>query len=89
MSKLQEKLYRLYQKSLGKEMLEVEEGKRVPSSEGQVRLFFITPPEFILVARKEQDLNIIVPLTSYIPLAITNIYPPLIRWGGFRLVPHP
>ncbi|RLJ70684.1 hypothetical protein BCF55_0965 [Hydrogenivirga caldilitoris] len=89
MSELQENLYRVYEKSLGKDLLEVKEEEKVPPEEGQVRLFFMTPPEFILVLKKEGDLNVIVPLTSYIQLAITNIYPPLIKWKGFRLVPLP
>ncbi|WP_232500455.1 hypothetical protein [Hydrogenobacter thermophilus] len=89
MSDLQKKLYRLYEKSLGKDMFEVKEEERVESEEGQVRMFFMTPPEFILVLKKEGDLNVIVPLTSYLQLAITNKYPPLIRWKGFRLVPLP
>lgn len=89
MSELQEKLYRVYEKSLGKDILEVKEEERVAVKEGQVRLFFITPPEFILVLKKEGDLSVIVPLTSYIQLAITNIYPPLIKWKGFRLAPLP
>lgn len=89
MSELQEKLYKLYVKSSGKQIHEIDEKKRVPSEEGQVRLFFMTPPEFILVAKKEQDLNIIIPLTSYLQLAITNIYPPIIKWKGFKLAPLP
>lgn len=89
MSELQEKLYRVYLKSLGKDVFEVKEEKRVPSEEGQVRLFFMTPPEYVLVARKEGELSVIVPLTSYLQLAITNKYPPLIKWNGFRLVPLP
>jgi hypothetical protein len=89
MSELQEKLYKLYVKSSGKQIHEIDEEKRVPSEEGQVRLFFMTPPEFILVAKKEQDLNIIIPLTSYLQLAITNIYPPIIKWKGFKLAPLP
>ena len=79
MSGVQELLYRNYEESLGNELIEVKEEERKPSKEGQVRLFFMTPPEFVLVLRKEGDLNVIVPLTSYLQLAITDKYPPLIK----------
>lgn len=88
-SNVQELLYRNYEESLGDELIEVKEEERKPSEEGQVRLFFITPPEFVLVLKKENDLNIIVPLTSYLQLAITDRYPPLIKWKGYNLVPLP
>ena len=86
---LQEILYRNYEKSLGKELIEVKEEERKPAEVGQVRLFFMTPPEFILVLKKDGDLNVIVPLTSYLQLAITDRYPPLIKWKKFNLVPLP
>ena len=89
MSEWQEKLYRVYVRSIGKDVFEVKEEKRVPSEEGQVRLFFMTPPEYVCVVRKEGELSVIVPLTSYLQLAITNRYPPVVRWKGFRLVPLP
>ncbi len=87
---LQERLYKGYVKSIGigEEVFEVKE-EREPSEEGQVRLFLMMPPEYVCVMRKEGDLSVIVPLTSYLQLAITDRYPPLIRWGGFRLVPLP
>ncbi len=88
-SRLQEILYRNYEESLGEELIEVKEEERKPSKEGQVRMFFMTPPEFVLVLRKEGDLNVIVPLTSYLQLAITDRYPPLIKWRGLNLVPLP
>jgi len=86
---LQEILYRNYEKSLAKELIEVKEEERKPSEVGQVRLFFMTPPEFILILKREGDLNIVVPLTSYLQLAITDRYPPLIKWKKFNLVPLP
>jgi len=82
-------LYENFIKSLGKELVEVKEEERKPSSEGQVRLFFLTPPEFALVLKKEEDLSVVVPLTSYLQLAITNLYPPLIKWRKYNLVPLP
>ena len=86
---LQRILYENFVKSLGKELVEVKEEERKPSKEGQVRLFFLTPPEFALVLKKEEDLNVVVPLTSYLQLAITNLYPPLIKWRKYNLVPLP
>jgi len=86
---LQETLYRNYLSSLGDELVEVKEEERKPSEAGQVRLFFMTPPEFVLVIKKEEDLSLIVPLTSYIQLAITDRYPPVVRWNGYNLVPLP
>jgi len=86
---LQEILYRNYEKSLGKELIEVKEEERKEGEEGQVRLLFMTPPEFILVLKKDRDLNVAVPLTSYLQLAITDRYPPLIKWRGLNLVPLP
>ena len=88
-NRLQEILYRNYEESLGEELIEVKEEERKPSREGQVRLFFMTPPEFVLVLKKKGDLNVIVPLTSYLQLAITDKYPPLIKWRGLNLVPLP
>ncbi len=86
---VQEILYRNYEESLGEELIEVKEEERKPSQVGQVRLFFMTPPEFILVLKKEDDLNIVVPLTSYLQLAITDRYPPLVKWKRYNLVPLP
>jgi len=86
---LQKLLYENFVKSLGKELVEVKEEERKPSKEGQVRLFFLTPPEYALVLKKEEDLNVVVPLTSYLQLAITNLYPPLVQWRGLNLVPLP
>jgi len=89
MTNLQEILYKNYEKSLGKELIEVKEEERKPAQVGQVRLFFMTPPEFILVLKKDGDLNVIVPLTSYLQLAITDRHPPLIKWRGLNFVPLP
>ena len=86
---VQEILYRNYLESLGEELVEVKEEERRPSEEGQVRLFFMTPPEFVLVLKKEGDLNVTVPLTSYLQLAITDRHPPLVKWRGLNLVPLP
>ena len=86
---VQEILYRNYEESLGNELVDVKEDERKPSQEGQVRLMFMTPPEFIVVLKKEGDLNIAVPLTSYLQLAITDKYPPLVKWRGYNLVPLP
>lgn len=86
---MQEILYRNYEESIGDELIEVKEEERKPSEAGQVRLFFMTPPEFVLVLKKEDDLNVIVPLTSYLQLAVTDRYPPLIKWKGYNLVPLP
>ncbi len=88
-SSVQEILYRNYEESLGEELVEVKEEERKPSEVGQVRLFFMTPPEFVLVIKKDDNLNVIVPLTSYLQLAITDKYPPLIKWRGYNLVPLP
>jgi len=49
----------------------------------------MTPPEYILILKKYEDLNVVVPLTSYLQLAITDRYPPLIKWRGLNLVPLP
>jgi len=86
---LQKILYENYVKSLGKELIEVKEEERKPAQVGQVRLFFMTPPEFVLVLKKDHDLSVIVPLTSYLQLAITDRYPPLIQWKKLNLVPLP
>jgi len=86
---LQKILYENYVKSLGKELIEVKEEERKPAQVGQVRLFFMTPPEYVLVLKKDHDLNVIVPLTSYLQLAITDRYPPLIQWKKLNLVPLP
>ncbi len=85
---LQEILYKNYIKSLGDEVLEVVNKK--PPKVGQVRLFLMTPPEWVLVIDKpEEDLFTIVPLTTYIRLALTNIYPPVVTWKHLRMVPLP
>jgi len=89
MAELQKILLDNYKKSLGKELLEIKEDKRTPVQQGQVRQLFITPPEFIYIANVEDDFSIVIPLTSYIQLAITDKYPPLIKWRGFNLVPLP
>ncbi|EDP75983.1 hypothetical protein [Hydrogenivirga sp. 128-5-R1-1] len=86
---VQEILYRNYEESLGEELVEVKEEERKPPEVGQVRLFFMTPPEFVLVINKKDNLNVIVPLTSYLQLAITDKYPPLVKWRGYNLVPLP
>ncbi|MDQ7039150.1 MAG: hypothetical protein Q9N26_08180 [Aquificota bacterium] len=85
---MQKILYENFIKSLGDEVLEVPAPK--PPEVGQVRLYLMTPPEYILITEKvHEDLFKIVPLTSYVQLAITNKYPPTIRWRGFLLVPLP
>jgi len=85
---MQELLYGNFLKSLGDEVLEVPNPK-LPET-GQVRLFLMTPPEYVLVTEKvHEGLFKVVPLTSYIPLAITDRYPPVIEWRGLRLVPLP
>ena len=85
---MQEVLYRNFLESLGDEVLEAQDSE--PPEPGQVRLYFLTPPEYVLVAERiSEDLFKIIPLTSYIQLAITNLYPPVIEWRGLRLVPLP
>jgi len=87
-TQLQKILYEAYLKSLGKEVIEVVE--RYPPEEGQVRLFFLTPPEWVLVVRRiSAELFALVPLTSYLQLAITDRYPPLVKWRGRNFVPLP
>jgi len=89
MSDLQKILFKNYIESLGEEIVEVKEEERKLSEIGQVRLFLMTPPEYALILKKDGDLNIVVPLTSYLQLAITDKYPPLIKWRGLNLVPLP
>lgn len=89
MKEIQEKLYNLYVQSIDDNIIEVKEEKRIKSEPGQVRLFFMQPQEYVLVIRKEDDLNIVVPLTNIIELAITDKYPPLIEWRGKKFVPLP
>ena len=85
---MQEILYRNFIKSLGDEVLVVSAPE--PPEPGQVRLYLMTPPEYVLITEKvHEDLYEVVPLTSYIPLAITDRYPPVIEWRGLRLVPLP
>ena len=86
---VQQLLYNNYVESLGSELVEVKEEERKPAEIGQVRLFFCTPPEFMLVVNKHDNLNVVVPLTSYLHLAITDKYPPLIKWRKYNLVPLP
>jgi hypothetical protein len=84
----QEIMYRSYVMSLGKEMLEVV--NRVPPEIGQVRLVMFTPPEWlVVVGQPSKDLFTAVPLTTLIPLAITDRYPPVVEWKHYRLVPLP
>jgi len=42
-----------------------------------------------LVIGKNEDLYTAVPLTTYLQLAITDRYPPLVEWRGFNFVPLP
>jgi len=85
---IQETLYNSYIEELGEGLMEVAERK--PAKIGQVRLFLSEPPEWILIAEDlGRDLFIAIPLTSYIQLAITDRYPPVIRWRGINLVPLP
>ncbi len=88
-SNILEILYKNYEKSIGKEIIEVKEENRKPPQEGQVRLFFMTPPEYALIMKLEGNLCICVPLTSYIHLTITNIYPPLVEWRDKVFSPLP
>ncbi len=84
---LQEAMYINYIRSCGEEMLEVL--SPVPPETGQVRLFTMTPPEWVLVVNKEGDLFTVIPLTTLIQLAVTDRYPPVVEWRGYRLVPLP
>jgi len=86
---LQKILYENFLKSLGNEWIEVKEEERKAGEIGQARLFFMTPPEYAVIIKKEEDLNVIVPLTSYIPLAITDRLPPVVKWRKYNLVPLP
>ncbi len=88
-SDILEILYKNYEKSIGKEIIEVKEKERISPQKGQVRLFLMTPPEYVLILKLEGDLCICVPLTSYIRLSITNIYPPLVEWRGKVFSPLP
>jgi len=84
----QEILYRNYIETIGDGLLQTTESK--PAQVGEVRLFFMEPPEWILIADKpDENLYLIVPLTAYIQLAITDRYPPVIRWRNINLVPLP
>jgi len=77
-----------YLKSIGDELLEVE--RKTPPEVHQVRLFLLTPPEWAVVVEDlGGGLYTVVPLTSYIQLAITNIYPPVVEWKTHRFIPLP
>ena len=84
----QEILYKSYIETIGDGLLQTTESK--PVEVGQVRLFLMEPPEWILITDKpDESLYTIVPLTAYIQLAITDKYPPVITWRNINLVPLP
>ncbi len=85
---VQEMLLKNYLNSIGDELIEVKE--KTPPEVGQVRLFLMTPPEWTLIIDDlGEDLFVVVPLTSYIQLAISDRYPPVVEWKGHYIVPLP
>ncbi|ADC88641.1 hypothetical protein Thal_0003 [Thermocrinis albus DSM 14484] len=68
MVEIKKKLLNRFLRSIGDEVLEVPEESRISGKEGQIRLFLIDPPEYVLVLKRDLDLNIIVPLTPYFEL---------------------
>ncbi len=85
---LQKLLYENYIKRRGKTLLEAQ--NQTEPRVGEVRLFLIDPPEWILITGQEsEDLYTVVPLTTYVQLAITDKKPPVVSWKKFNLVPLP
>ncbi|GAB6065982.1 hypothetical protein JCM9492_10740 [Aquifex pyrophilus] len=84
---IQKILYENYVKRRGRILLEAK--NPTEPKVGEVRLFLTDPPEWFLVINKEGELYTIVPLTSFVQLAITNKKPPVISWKKFSLVPLP